>query len=124
MRVIIPASRQKAAPVKTGLAIRIDLASGDHIGVRLLEEIARTGSISAAARAMTLTFHQAWTLVNGLNKVFGPVIATSVGGSDGGGANLTDAGKLLVAEYRAIEAATAAASQKHIKALEKKIAAR
>jgi molybdate transport system regulatory protein len=91
--------------------------------VRLLEEIARTGSISAAARAMTLTFHQAWTLVNGLNKVFGPVIATSVGGSDGGGASLTDAGKLLVAEYRAIEAATAAASQKHIKALEKKIAA-
>jgi molybdate transport system regulatory protein len=126
MRVIIP-SRRKTAPVKTGLAIRVDLASGARIGpgkVRLLEEIARTGSISAAGRSMTLGFHQAWVLVDDMNKAFGPVVATSIGGSDGGGASLTKVGKMLVAEYRAIENAAAAVSRKHIKALEKEFLAR
>ena len=123
---IIP-SRRKTAPVKTGLAIRVDLASGARIGpgkVRLLEEIARTGSISAAARAMNMAFHQAWTLVDGMNKTFGPVIATSIGGTDHGGASLTEIGKALVAEYRAIEDAAAAASRKHLKALEKDLRVR
>jgi molybdate transport system regulatory protein len=118
---IIP-SRRKTAPLKTGLAIRVDLASGARIGpgkVRLLEEIARTGSISAAGRAMNMAFHQAWTLVDGMNQTFGPVIATSIGGRDGGGASLTKVGKALVAEYRAIEAVAATASRKHLKALEK-----
>jgi molybdate transport system regulatory protein len=118
---IIP-SRRKTAPLKTGLAIRVDLASGARIGpgkVRLLEEIARTGSISAAGRVMNLAFHNAWDLVNGMNKTFGPVVETSIGGSDGGGASLTKVGKTLVAEYRAIQDAAATASRKHLKALER-----
>jgi molybdate transport system regulatory protein len=128
MRVVMPSLRRNTAPVgKSGLAIRVDLASGFRTGpgkVRLLEEIDRTGSISAAGRAMKLGFHQAWVLVDDMNKAFGPVIATFRGGINGGGASLTKVGQMLVAEYRALEGATAAASRKHLKALEKKIPVR
>jgi molybdate transport system regulatory protein len=118
---IIP-SRRRTAPIKTGLAIRVDLTSGAQIGpgkVRLLEEIARTGSISAAGRAMNMSFRHAWKLVDGMNETFGPVIATSIGGIGHGGASLTQVGKALVVEYRAIEDAAAAASREHLEALEK-----
>jgi molybdate transport system regulatory protein len=97
------------------------LASGVRIGpgkVRLLEEVARTGSISAAGRAMHMTYLHTWQLVNVMNKSIGPVIATSKGGSGGGGAKLTKAGEALVAEYRAIEAAAAVVSRSHLAALE------
>ena len=116
---IIP-SRRRTAPIKTGLAIRVDLTSGAQIGpgkVQLLEEISRTGSISAGGRAMNMSFRQAWTLVDGMNETFGPVVATSIGGVDHGGARLTEVGKALVVEYRAIEDAAAAASREHLQAL-------
>jgi molybdate transport system regulatory protein len=117
---IIP-SRLKTSPAKkTRLAIRIDLASGGRIGpgkVKLLEEIARTGSISAAAREMGIAYRQAWYLVDDISKTLGPVIDTSKGGGDGGGASLTKTGRTLVAEYRALEAAAAAASHKDLAAL-------
>jgi len=123
---IIP-SRRRTAPIKTGLAIRVDLTSGAQIGpgkVQLLEEIARTGSISAAARTMNMSFRQAWTLVDGMNETLGPVVATSIGGVDHGGARLTEVGKALVVEYRAIEDAAAAASREHLQALEEDFRAR
>ena len=118
---IIP-SRRRTAPIKTGLAIRVDLTSGAQIGpgkVLLLEEIARTGSISAAGRAMNMSFRHAWKLVDRMSEAFGPVVATFIGGVAHGGASLTEVGKALVVEYRAIEDAAAAASRKHLKALEK-----
>jgi len=67
---------------------------------------------------MSMSFHRSWTLVNGMNETFGPVVATSIGGSDHGGASLTKIGQALVAEYRAIEDAATAALRKHLKALE------
>jgi molybdate transport system regulatory protein len=55
------------------LSIRIDLASGGRIGpgkVALLEEISRSGSISAAGRAMKMSYRRAWQLVEDLNRNF------------------------------------------------------
>jgi molybdate transport system regulatory protein len=117
---VIP-SRLRTAPIKTGLAVRVDLTSGPRIGpgkVRLLEEIARTGSISAAGRAMGMGYLHTWRLVNEMNKGIGPVITTAKGGSGGGGAKLTKIGEKLVAEYRAIEVSSGAASRSHLAALE------
>lgn len=117
---IIP-SRRKTGPSKTGLAVRIELASGARIGpgkVRLLEEVARTGSIAAAGRAMHLTYLHTWKLLNEMNKSIGPVITTAKGGRGGGSAILTKIGDALVAEYRAIEAAADTASRSHLAALE------
>ncbi len=86
----------------------------------LLEEIARTGSISGAGRALRMSYRRAWELVEDLNRTLGVlVVSTAAGGSGGGGANLTPAGEAVVAHYRAIEAATAAAAKKHLSALAK-----
>ncbi len=116
------APRQKPAPPsEPRLSIRIDLASGGRIGpgkVALLEAIDRAGSISGAGRELRMSYRRAWELVEELNCIVGtPVVATSAGGSGGGGATLTPAGEALVAEYRAIEAATEAAARRHLDAL-------
>ncbi len=110
-----------AAPGAHRLSIRIDLAGGGHIGpgkIDLLEAIQRTGSISAAGRAMGMSYRRAWDLVEDLNHVLAvPVVETATGGAGGGGARLTAAGVTLVAEYRALERAAAAAGQVHLRAL-------
>jgi molybdate transport system regulatory protein len=103
------------------LSIRIDLASGARIGpgkVAVLEEIARSGSISAAGRALHMSYRRTWELVEDLNRSLGtPVVATSAGGSGGGGAYLTAAGKTIIERYRAIEVETAQAVRAHLHAL-------
>ena len=104
------------------LSIRIDLATGGRIGpgkIALLEEISRSGSISAAGRAMKMSYRRAWQLVEDLNRNFGsPVVETAAGGLGGGGARLTQAGTLVVEQYRALEQATAAAAQPHLDVLD------
>jgi molybdate transport system regulatory protein len=110
-----------AAKAGDRLSIRIDLASGTRIGpgkISVLEEIARSGSISAAGRALRMSYRRTWELVEDLNKGLGtPVVDTAAGGSGGGGAALTAAGKALVERYRAIEVDAAAAVRKHIQAI-------
>ncbi|HEX2942439.1 MAG TPA: LysR family transcriptional regulator [Rhodopila sp.] len=105
------------------LSIRLDLASGARIGpgkVAVLEEIARSGSISAAGRALHISYRRTWELVEELNAALGaPVVETAAGGSGGGGAVLTDVGRAVVTRYRAIEADCAAAARKHMVALQR-----
>jgi molybdate transport system regulatory protein len=90
------------------VTIRIDLAEGVRIGpgkVALLEAIARTGSISAAGRAMRMSYRRAWDLVEEMNRTLGPpVVTAAAGGMGGGGARLTPHGAALAACYRRLEA--------------------
>jgi molybdate transport system regulatory protein len=118
--------KRKPSPPDTSgtghrLSIRLDLASGARIGpgkVAVLEEIARSGSISAAGRALRMSYRRTWELVEDLNRTLGtPVVETAAGGSGGGGAVLTRAGKAVVERYRAIEMDTALAARKHLLAL-------
>jgi molybdate transport system regulatory protein len=106
------------------LSLRIDLPGG-RIGpgkIALLEAIDREGSISAAGRALGMSYKRAWDLVDQLNGLVGtPVVATSPGGYRGGGAVLTDAGRGLVADYRAIERAAARAAEPRLGALLKRL---
>ena len=56
------------------LSIRLDLASGAKIGpgkIAVLEEIARAGSISAAGRALKMSYRRTWELVEDLNQSLG-----------------------------------------------------
>ena len=102
------------------LSLRLDLPGG-RLGpgkVALLEAIAREGSISAAGRRLGMSYKRAWDLVGALNAMAGaPVVETSAGGPGGGGAVLTPAGQALVADYRAIEEAAAAAAEARLAAL-------
>ncbi len=111
----------KPARADHRLSIRVDLAGGVRIGpgkVALLEQIGRTGSISAAGRALRMSYRRAWDLIEELNRTLGcPVVATTAGGSGGGGASLTQAGEAIVQAYRAIEADAEAACRRHIAAL-------
>ena len=69
----------------------------------LLEAIAETGSISAAARQMRMSYRRAWILVDTMNTCFKkPLVDTSKGGADGGGARLTPLGTNVLARYRAL----------------------
>jgi molybdate transport system regulatory protein len=76
----------------------------------LVERIARTGSISAAARAMGMSYRRAWQLVESLNRDFTePVVTTAIGGTRGGGARVTAFGARLAARFRAMERKASAA---------------
>ena len=90
------------------MSVRIDLPSG-RIGpgkIALLETIAREGSISAAGRALGMSYRRAWELVDEVNRVLGTqAVSAATGGRGGGGAHLTEAGLELVRDYRAIETA-------------------
>ena len=115
------AATEDSAPAEdAGLSLRIDLPSG-RIGpgkIRLLEEIDREGSISAAGRSLGMSYRRAWDLVDALNTLVGSaVVDASTGGYRGGGATLTDAGRSLVADYRAIERAAQRAAQPRLTAL-------
>jgi molybdate transport system regulatory protein len=107
-----------ATPV---LSLRIDLPQGGRIGpgkIALLEAIAREGSISAAGRALRMSYRRAWELVDALNRLLGtPVVQAAAGGARGGGASLTAAGRSLVEDYRAIERAAATAAADRLSAL-------
>jgi molybdate transport system regulatory protein len=110
------------------LSIRVDLSTGARIGpgkVAVLEEIARSGSISAAGRALHISYRRTWELVEDLNASLGaPVVQTSAGGSGGGGASLTELGRAVIDRYRAIEDECAAAARKHLSALQRMTRAR
>lgn len=76
----------------------------------LIERIADTGSISAAARAMGMSYRRAWQLAEALNRDFRePVIETATGGRRGGGARVTPFGLRLAADFRAMEGKASAA---------------
>lgn len=67
----------------------------------LLEAISAQGSISAAGRAMGMSYKRAWSLVEEMNAAFADPLVESVrGGAHGGGAQLTAAGEAVLAEYR------------------------
>ncbi|MBV5262748.1 winged helix-turn-helix domain-containing protein [Pinisolibacter aquiterrae] len=105
-----------------GVRLFLKLDSDTRIGhgkVALLEKIEETGSISAAGRALDMTYRRAWELVDHLNKAFGrPLVAGQTGGAGGGGAKLTDLGREVVMRYRALQVATEAAAEPHVAALE------
>lgn len=88
--------------------------------VDLLREVAATHSISAAARALGMTYKHAWLLVDSLSQAFGrPVVETAIGGKGGGGARLTELGTRLVECYAAIEARLHASAKNELEALQR-----
>lgn len=96
-----------------GLTLRVMGKGAPAIGpgkAELIDRIGETGSISAAARAMGMSYRRAWQLVEALNKDFRePVIITAIGGTRGGGARVTPFGKRLVAVFRGMEDKASAA---------------
>lgn len=100
--------------------LRVTLSADAYIGpgrADLMELIAETGSISAAGKRMGMSYKRAWELVKALNEGFGPLVETSRGGSEQGGARLTQKGEKVLARYRAMQQATRAAIADDVAAL-------
>jgi molybdate transport system regulatory protein len=87
--------------------LRIPLSEGLRFGpgkADLLTRIRETGSITAAAAALGMSYRRAWTLVSEANRAFrAPLVELSRGGEGGGGARLTKEGEAVLASYRALE---------------------
>ena len=114
----------KASPYP-GLTLRV-LARGERaLGpgkAELVERIDATGSISAAAREMGMSYRRAWQLVEAVNASFRePVVVKAVGGVRGGGAEVTAYGRALVRRFRAMELKATRAISRDLAALEKEL---
>jgi molybdate transport system regulatory protein len=104
------------------LKLSIVFGSGARIGpgkAKLLESIRDTGSISAAARDMDMSYKRAWLLLDSINQAFAtPAVTAATGGRRGGGARLTDFGRELLERYRRLEAQAQEAAADDLAALE------
>ena len=94
----MPRPARPPAPARSpAIRPRVYLSPGVAVGpgkIDLLRQVDATRSISAAARAMGMSYKRAWQLVDVLNRDFGsPVVATATGGRGGGGATLTPLGR-------------------------------
>ncbi|MEI5686219.1 MULTISPECIES: winged helix-turn-helix domain-containing protein [Sphingomonas] len=95
------------------LWVKLQLACGDALALgpgkaELLAAIGTHGSISAAARAMGMSYRRAWMLVDEMNRCFDPpVVETLRGGGQERGARITETGAAVIAAYRALEAQAA-----------------
>ncbi|MFM2018739.1 MAG: hypothetical protein RL007_2395 [Bacteroidota bacterium] len=97
-------AKKKIKPELKG-NIWINTDSGMIIGpgkANLLQHIEDTGSISAAARSMKMSYRQAWYHIATMNKNAGtPLVIKSTGGSGGGGADITPEGRKVLKQYNA-----------------------
>lgn len=98
--------------------IRILFGAAFAIGpgkAELLQAIEQTGSISAAARSMDMSYRRAWLLIDTMNQCFrAPVVDTATGGKGGGGAQITPFGSTVLRLYRAMEAGAGASVARHM----------
>lgn len=91
------------------LKIKIQLYCGDEIAMGpgkadLLDAIVREGSISAAGRAMEMSYRRTWLLVDTMNRCWAEsVVETRPGNARGGGARVTPFGHSVLAHYRALQ---------------------
>ena len=77
----------------------------------VLDAIDRLGSISAAGRALAMSYRRAWLLVDSMNRCFTErLVETASGGAGHGGARLTATGQSVLGAYRALQTQVAAAA--------------
>lgn len=106
---------------KPVVRFRLRITAGDVIAIgpgkiALLEAIDETGSLTAGAKRLDMSYRRAWMLLDELNRSLKrPAVSSAKGGLEGGGSELTDVGRQLIALYRGIEATAAAACDADIR---------
>lgn len=99
------AVKKTVKKAESAVVSKLKIAKGrrwDHL--ELLERIDATGSISAAASAMGMSYKAAWEAVEGINNLSEqPLVERKTGGSKGGGTTLTTYGRRVAGAYRRLE---------------------
>jgi molybdate transport system regulatory protein len=96
--------RHARGPTKLRVMFGPEIAIGPG-KADLLEAISATGSISASAQRLGMSYRRAWLLVDTMNRCFRePLVASATGGTGGGGARVTDFGRQVLDRYRAMRA--------------------
>jgi len=73
-------------------------------GADLLEQIDACGSLSQAARKLRFSYRRAWMLLDAMNRRWpAPLVKTAVGGKRGGGARVTELGRVVLRSYRDLQ---------------------
>jgi molybdate transport system regulatory protein len=104
-----------SSPATIKIRVRITCGDEDAFGpgkAQLLESLLDTGSLNRTASAMKMSYVKALSLVRAMNTNFRePLVALSRGGSKGGGTQVTDAGRKVLAEYHTMREASEAAAR-------------
>jgi molybdate transport system regulatory protein len=96
--------RHARGPTKLRVMFGSEIAIGPG-KAELLAAIAQTGSISASAKRLGMSYRRAWLLVDTMNRCFRePVVASATGGSGGGGAQVTEFGRKVLASFGVMKA--------------------
>ena len=99
----VKASAEATLKPQLRISFRKSIAMGPG-KADLLDAIAESGSISAAARKLGMSYRRAWLLVDTMNASFkSPLVETLTGGAQGGGAQVTELGRDVVKRYREME---------------------
>ncbi|HEX3140016.1 MAG TPA: winged helix-turn-helix domain-containing protein [Rhizobacter sp.] len=113
---------------KPVVKFRLRVTVGDVIAIgpgkiSLLEAIADTGSITAAAKSLDMSYRRAWLLLAELNQALHtPAVDSAKGGQHGGGSALTPVGRQLIDTYRRIENTAEKACAADVKRLMRMVA--
>ena len=100
-------SQDKHIDSTIAASLRVERAGRGFLGhdrVELLAAIHSTGSISAAARSVKMSYKTAWQAVDTMNNLADePLVERSIGGRHGGGTRLTEAGLRTIDMFRQVE---------------------
>ena len=108
---------------KSRIKIYARIMKGEEISLGpgkadLLDAIIAHGSISAASRAMNISYRRVCNMVEAMNNGFKePLVKTSTGGTKGGGAFVTDLGKIVLQKYRKMQAELEEVANRHFKSI-------
>ena len=95
---------------RPALKVKIQIYCGTEIAMGpgkadLLDALIKYGSISAAAKAMGMSYRRAWMLVDAMNRCWsGPLVDAVAGGGHERGARVTALGEEVLRRYRAMSA--------------------
>jgi molybdate transport system regulatory protein len=107
----MPSSSRASIKVR----LRVTRGDDDAFGpgkAQLLESLLETGSLNRTASVMKMSYVKALALTRAMNAHFRkPLVELSRGGERGGGTQVTDAGRKVLAIYHAMREASEAAAQ-------------
>lgn len=88
--------------------VKIQILCGEAIAMGpgkadLLDAIICHGSISAAARALDMSYRRAWLLVDTMNRCWREPLVATTAGNHKAGARLTATGASVLEHYRALQ---------------------